>query len=142
MNNYTKFDCVWYVYSSYWGTWSRYLGKRNGYFIEVDLCPINWSPVSRIQPASMNFHRANWNETARGRIRLHLTARTPRDTVTWETPPKDVVDTMVEMLGGSTADWLLKADLLENVDLERYDALYMKQSPIFLDQIWKVQKEF
>lgn len=142
MNSYIKFDCVWYVYSSYWRTWSRYLGKRNGYFIEVDLCPIDWSPVNRIPAASMSFHRANWNEVARGRIRLHLTERKPHDAVTWETPPKEVVDTMVEMLGGYTADWLLRADLLENVDWGRFDALHGKQSLIFLDQIWKVQKEF
>lgn len=142
MTTVTKFDCIWYVKSDYWQAYSRYLGTRNGFFIEVDLHPANWTKPRTTLESILAAHRASWGETARGRIRVHCTARSPLDVVTWDLPPKPIIDAMNEMLGKYTTDWLLYGDLLENVDWERYDAIKNKQSLIFLDQIWKVKKDF
>lgn len=100
-----------FVYSSYWGTWSRVLSTNhpNGPFVEVNLTPIP------------NCYSSGWkNDVAPIRIRIHGTARGPNDKVTKELPEK-IYEQMVKHLGAELANRLLVEDFLSQIDIALYN---------------------
>lgn len=119
-----------FIYSSYWGAWSRVLknpGEKiivpqhgidtidhlavliNGSFIEVDLTPVN------------GFRKPNQNiECVRAiNIRCHGTARNRKDKETKELPP-EVLAAMENEFGKELCERLLTEDFLSQIDWRKY----------------------
>lgn len=95
-------------FSSYWGNWSRVLklpSDSDPTYIEVDLTPI---------------YGHNWERVREVRIRRHLTAPDPKDTLS-QTLPSEVREEMVEALGGRLTDFILKEDLLSSINWKKYE---------------------
>ncbi len=109
-----------FVYSSYWGTWSRVLWHKSdqqlarrlglpnhvGEWIELDLTAVN--PHSSLDWA---------DRVAKGNVRCHRTARGDRDIIT-STLPAETVALMNVWLPEDTVDKLLHVDYLPYLDFE------------------------
>jgi hypothetical protein len=95
-----------YVFSSYWKTWNRLLGKTyNGSYAEINLTPINahrldeWSPYQKtqIEPIIIRLHG-----TGIGRIEKEL--------------PKNIENNMVENIGPDLTNRLLTENFASKID--------------------------
>lgn len=98
-----------FIYSSYWGTWSRVLSERhpNGPFVEVNLTPIP------------HCHSSEWqNDVAPIKIRFHGTYNRS-DKVVNELPAP-IREEMVKNLGEELTNRLLTEDFLSHIDIELY----------------------
>lgn len=98
-----------FIWCSYWGTWSRVLSYDNGYYVEVNLTPIN------------PHHNYEWNALFdRGVvIRKHCTARDRADEEVGELP-SHVYENMVSHWGKEHVDRLLTEDFLRQIDWDMY----------------------
>ena len=98
-------------YSSYWRSWSRVLSTDHtgGPFVEVNLTPIGNSWVSEDQVRRIQGVN----------IRLHGTARDPKDIETAELPV-EVMDQMADHLGVWFVDELLNTDFMPQIDWDLY----------------------
>jgi hypothetical protein len=84
-------------WGSYWGTWNRNLGEKDGWFIELDLTPIN-----------QNWEKGRIQDE---RIRVHLTSRDSKDKDV-DKLPEDILEKMEENLGKSAVNKLLNFDYI------------------------------
>lgn len=102
-----------YVYSGYWRTWSRILGRRPNRIrvvVELNLTPIN---------AHNGQHLWDKN-VAPIVLRAHSTPKQPDDKIVDELP----VDVLIDMrahLPESLVQRLLTEDFLSQVDWDKYD---------------------
>ena len=101
-----------FVYSSYWGCWSRILQEatphNDGNFIEVNLTAIN--PT----------YEHSWKEQIEPiRIRRHGTSRDRNDKFVG-TLPQEAYDMMCRHLPQELIERLMHEDFLPNIDWEKY----------------------
>jgi hypothetical protein len=95
-------------YSKYWGNWSRVLQERDGWYLEVNLTPIN----GRYD----NYTKHLWDtQVAPVILRHHCTVPQPGEMVA-RIPPM-VVTAMMMNVGVETTHRLFLDDLLQEVDL-------------------------
>jgi hypothetical protein len=95
-------------YSKYWGTWSRVLQSEDGWYLEVNLTPIN----GRYDNSSQEL----WNEwVAPIILRRHCTA--PQWGELKDKLPPMVVTAMIMNVGAELTRRLITADLLSELDL-------------------------
>lgn len=95
-----------FVYSSYWGTWSRRLSNNHpsGPFVEVNLTPIK------------HCYSSTWkDDVAPIRIRFHGTAPSRNDKLTGE-----LFVAMIDNLGTELVVRLLTEDFLSQIDYQLY----------------------
>lgn len=96
----------WFVYNSYWRTWSRVLLRRGGdsfpYQIEVNLTPANDNKVE-------------WDEIKEVIIRRHCTPAASNDIFTHHLPD-DVVQQLEEHFDPDLLEVLLHVDLMKYYD--------------------------
>lgn len=100
----------WFVYSSYWRTWSRVLQRMGGSFntqIEVDITPINPS----IDESWMVIPKIN--------IREHMTSTRQGDIWTHHLPD-EVVKDLEKRVSKSQLDLILHKDLLSMINVEEF----------------------
>lgn len=95
-------------YSSYWGTWSRTLGRRDFYTVELDLTPVNGD-------------RGDWARVRDIWVRQHCTSP-GRNDVDVSKLPADVWSWIGEQVGGDIRHMLMTYDFLPKIDWDRYDA--------------------
>ena len=105
-----------FIYSSYWGVWSRVLAVNHnmspefgfGDFVEVNLQPINsWTwPGELERVKSIN-------------IRVHGTTRDRKDRNEYECP-EHVRTGMLEHLGAELTERLLTEDFYSQIDWDLY----------------------
>lgn len=97
-----------FVYSSYWGKWSRVLQYKNGHKpqVEVDCEPVNLT-------------QEGWRRVGSILIRQHSTARRQADYY-YEALPYEVVETMQENISEIAMLEILHGDLLPLIDWEKY----------------------
>lgn len=101
-----------FIYSSYWGCWSRILQEatphNDGNYIEVNLTAIN--PT----------YEHSWKEQIEMiRIRRHGTSRDKKDRFVG-TLPQEVVDMMLRYLAPELVERLLHEDFLPHIDWNLY----------------------
>lgn len=120
-----------FVYSGYWGTWSRTLAtpKEGGnfYFIEVNLTPINhidWE--NRVIPIIIRKHCT---------IRRNGKYDCPQDKET-NVLPDHVLEEMKKHLDEELINRLLNEDFLSQIDWEKYERHCNGGAPLH-----KIQKE-
>lgn len=99
-----------FLYSAYWGKWSRVLQFMNKdmWQVEVDLTPVIGLT-------------SDWLRVERLNIREHGTARDARDVITADLPDH-VVETMRTRLPEELVQRLLHEDFLSNIDWTKYNA--------------------
>lgn len=116
-----------FIYSAYWGKWSRVLrwmnrgvgdGSHDITQVEVDLEPLGYSD-------------ADWVRVGQANIRRHRTQRNDRDVVSAYLPI-EVVHKMEAHLDATTVDSLLHADLLPMIDWAKYERLCNGGCPLHL----------
>jgi hypothetical protein len=99
-----------YFFSSYWGTWSRRLGKNpRGDIVEVNLTPIRCAPTctweNHVKPVVIQAHFTDMHEG--DILQDHL--------------PHKIIEVMVDNLGPEFFDYLLTEDFLPQIDWALYD---------------------
>jgi hypothetical protein len=95
-------------YSGYWGTWSRILQSEGGWYLEVNLTPVN----SRYDNSSQKL----WDESvAPIMLRRHCT--TPAYGEIQSKLPLMVVTAMIMNVGAELTRRLVTADLLSEIDM-------------------------
>ncbi|UOX39536.1 putative CytH-like phosphatase [Aeromonas phage ZPAH34] len=100
----------WFVYSSYWRTWSRVLQRMGGAFhtqIEIDITPIN-PDLDR-----------SWLAIPKVNIREHCTISREGDIWTHHLPD-DVVKTLEARVSKSQLDLILHEDLLPMINVKEF----------------------
>lgn len=101
----------WFVYSSYWGTWSRVLQRMGGAFhtqIEVDITPINPSI------------KESWIVIPKVNLREHRTASRSGDIWTHHLP-KEVAEMLEEHVSRSQLNLILHKDLLPMINVGEFN---------------------
>lgn len=101
-----------FVFSNYWGTWSRVLQFMQGGSIlraqiEVDLTPVNAD---------------GWKDIEEIHIRSHITARDDRDVYTADLPDH-VLEAMRLRLQAPVIERLLHEDFLPQIDWVKHRAV-------------------
>lgn len=96
-------------FCSYWQTWSRVLSAKGGWYVEVDLTPIN------------AYRTDSWEKVAQTNIRRHCTPRQRGDIET-DHLPSGARASMVERLGEAKTAELLDRDFLPEIDWSKYEA--------------------
>jgi hypothetical protein len=85
------------VYNHYWGTYSRLLGKQNGFSIELNLFPVN----------------RDWSRVKPEMIRKHCTQRDQKDKIMHHKfVPEEIVKTIKANIGSDFAHKLMTFDYL------------------------------
>lgn len=100
-----------FVYSAYWGTWSRvlrFMNKGNTGQVEVNLTATN-----------LDFSR-DWDKVASLNIRLHGTSRDAKDLYVKELPA-NALGWMRNWLDAPVIERLLHEDFLPKIDWELYN---------------------
>jgi hypothetical protein len=112
-------------YSKYWGTWSRVLQEREGWYLEVNLTPIN----GRYD----NSSRELWDTQVRPIIiRTHATPPQPGEMV--DRIPAMVVTAMMMNVGVEITHRLLLDDLLSEIDPDRLKGM-MRGGGVPLEEV-------
>lgn len=102
-----------FVYSAYWGTWSRVLQFMQGgdnpvAQVEVNLTAVN--PTTKL----------DWRRVPLIVIRKHVTARSDRDLYVADLPD-NALALMKEWLDEDTIQRLLHEDFLPQIDWDKYN---------------------
>ena len=99
-----------FVYSKYWGSWSRVLSTRHpkGPYVEVNLTPI------------AGWHSSSWEtDVVPIRIRFHGTRYEKGEIC--KTLLEEVKEIMIVNLGEDLTNRLLTEDFLSQIDIDLYE---------------------
>ncbi len=93
-------------YCNYWGTWSRRIWAKSGYYIEMSLIPIP------------SCGSDSWTEVAKEKMRFHCTPRKPEEYLGPKLPA-EVKAAMVKNLGEELTNRMLTHDYLAEFTAEQ-----------------------
>ena len=99
-----------FVYSSYWGVWSRLVAVAGMHYVEVNMTPVNGWGSGDVERCKSVI------------VRCHCTARDWSD-LEVDTLPDDVWAACNEHLGPEVTAFIASADFIELVDWTRYNQL-------------------